>query len=84
MNAVGGWLYPKDKVFPLEKHIFEGKEYNVPRDTDYVLRLAYGDWEKLLPIKDRQWHATIVLPTQAPDVSWAMSWDDKPVISCES
>lgn len=64
----------EDVIFPLSLHLFEGKMYPVPKDPDAVLRQHYGDWRTLPPPEKRQWHASIICPTQAPDAPWAMPY----------
>ena len=65
-------------IFPLTKHVFEGKMYAVPRDSDAVLKQHYGDWRKLPPPEKRHWHASIICPTQAPDAPWARPFRAEP------
>lgn len=38
-------------IFPLARHVFEGKEYNVPRDADRYLTRLYGDWRTPPPVE---------------------------------
>ena len=45
------------KVFPLKQGVFEGKKYNIPNDTDYVLSNIYGkNYMELPPIEKRKTH----------------------------
>ena len=43
----------KSKYEPAAELMFEGKLYTVPRDYDYVLRRAYGDYMQLPPVEKR-------------------------------
>ena len=36
-----------DEIFPLTTHVFEGREFPVPRDADSHLRHLYGDYMQL-------------------------------------
>ena len=36
-----------DEIFPLTTHVFEGREFPVPRDADAHLRHLYGDYMQL-------------------------------------
>lgn len=58
-------------MFPLSQVVFCGKEYSAPHNSDAMLRAYYGDWRTLPPPEKRQWHASIICPTQAPDAPWA-------------
>jgi lipopolysaccharide cholinephosphotransferase len=44
------------KVFPASKGYFEGIEFNIPNDSDYCLKLFYGDYMKLPPETERVSH----------------------------
>lgn len=66
--------FTDDQLFPLQKHVFEGKLYNVPHDAEGVLTQLYGDWRTPPPEGKRQWHHSIVCPTQAPDAPWALPY----------
>ena len=44
---------PNNKYEPATELMFEGKPYTVPRDYDYVLRRAYGDYMQLPPVEKR-------------------------------
>ena len=43
----------KDKVLPLEKHLFEHDYYYVPKNYDEYLRKLYGDYMQLPPEEKR-------------------------------
>lgn len=62
-------------IFPVVKHIFEGKEYCIPNNADLFLTQQFGDWRKLPPEKDRVWHADIICPTTPPRAWWAMPYN---------
>lgn len=50
---------------------FEGEKYSSIAHPEKLLEAYYGDWRKLPPPEKRQWHASIICPTQAPDAPWA-------------
>lgn len=62
-------------LFPLSKVEFEGRKYFAPHRPEALLESYYGDWRKLPPPEKRQWHASIICPTQAPDAPWARKWE---------
>lgn len=37
----------KERIFPLKRIQFEGKEFNSPSDTNTYLKESYGDWERI-------------------------------------
>lgn len=46
-----------EDVFPIKKHLFEGKEFNIPNNYDNYLKKLYGNYYMKLPEKDKQiWH----------------------------
>lgn len=52
-----GWAYFEvDKIFPLQKGIFEGKYFQVPSDTHHYLTLLYGDYMKPPAESERRIH----------------------------
>lgn len=64
-----------DKVmFPLSRVMFEGRECFAPHDVDAYLTQYYGNWRELPPEDKREWHASIICPTQAPDAPWACKY----------
>lgn len=65
--------FTNEILFPLSTVVFEGRECNAPHDVDAYLTQYYGDWRTLPPPEKRQWHASIICPTQAPDVPWALN-----------
>lgn len=67
--------FSESDIFPLRKISFEGRECFAPNDVDAYLTQYYGDWRKLPPPEKRQWHASIICPTQAPDAPWARKWE---------
>ena len=67
--------FPDKVIFPLRTVTFEGRECFAPNDVDAYLTQYYGDWRKLPPPEKRQWHASIICPTQAPDAPWARKWE---------
>lgn len=72
--GVGVSLYQglkQDELFPFSTVTFEGKKYSAPHKPEALLEAYYGDWRKLPPPEKRQWHASIICPTQAPDAPWA-------------
>lgn len=46
-----------DDFFPLKSTKFEGYDFPIPNQSDKLLKLFYGDWHKLPPIEQRQFHA---------------------------
>ena len=44
------------KIFPTKKGKFEGVEFNIPNDFDYVLKTLYGNYMELPPEVDRVTH----------------------------
>ncbi len=46
-----------EDLFPLGEHVFEGRMFPVPHDSDHHLRLLYGDWTKLPDLDKIQPHA---------------------------
>lgn len=61
-------------LFPLSMVTFEGKEYSAPHNPEMLLETYYGDWRTLPPPEKRQWHASIICPTQAPNALWARQY----------
>lgn len=49
-------ILPKEKLFPVKTALFEGKEYPVPKEWDYVLKENYNDYMQLPPVEDRVTH----------------------------
>ena len=58
---------PKDKYFPSVKVEFEGKFYNAPRNSDYILKRIYGDYMKLPPEDKRVTHNPVRLKFEGED-----------------
>lgn len=53
-------IYEYDKLFPLKKIEFEGKQYNCFKDNDYYLRNLYGDdYMQLPPVEKRVTHCPV-------------------------
>ena len=48
--------FQKDKIFPLKEIEFEGHYFNVPNNTDYFLKVLYGNYMDLPPITERNHH----------------------------
>lgn len=44
-------------IFPVNKILFEGKEFNCPKDTDKYLRKLYGDYMKLPDLNNLHIHS---------------------------
>lgn len=68
------YICQEDWIFPLKRHKFEDREYFIPNNAEAILCQMYGDWHKLPPENQRNLHASIICPTQAPDVRWALKW----------
>ena len=74
---VGGGVYPGfeyEDIFPLKKHVFEGRMYNVPNKADKFLTMKYGDWRKMPPEEERRPHHSIICPTTPPRAAWSMPY----------
>lgn len=71
-----GYYIPfcKAKIYPTRMKRFEDGEFPVPNDPDAFLTGQYGDWRAIPPPEKRPRHATIIHPTQAPDLPWAMRY----------
>ncbi len=73
-----GWGYysgfDEQDIFPLKTHIFEGRMFNIPNNSDKFLTVKYGDWRTLPPESKRRTHHSIICPTQAPDAPWALKY----------
>ena len=56
------WYYklPKDCIFPLKTHVFEGYELSVPNNSDTYLSIIYGDWRDV-PDDIHTHHAEIIM-----------------------
>lgn len=69
----------KEDIFPLRKHCFEGKEYNIPRRAEDILSEYYGDWRTPPPDAAKGLHHTvgIICPTQPPVADWARPYKGK-------
>jgi len=65
-----------DDLFPLAKHVFEGREYYVPRRAEKILEMEFGNWRELPPEEKRQGHHTnFIFPTLAPLMAdWALPY----------
>ena len=74
MHEVGGFL-PRSKLLPLRLDRFQGKDVLVPKDSEALLRLIYGEgWRT--PDPNFQWRPT-------PEVTKRMRWyrEHKPALS---
>lgn len=57
-----GQVMPYDFYFPPGKHVYEGKEYNIPNKIEEYLRRSYGDNFMVLPPEEkRQTHQPLEL-----------------------
>jgi len=65
-------------IFPLTTIEFEGRQCLAPNNYDAYLTDYYGDWRQLPPPEKRQWHASIISPTKAPNVWWAKPYNPPP------
>lgn len=53
-------LHLKNKIFPLKNHIFEKKEYSIPKDSDYILKKIYGNNYMQIPKEsERETHQPV-------------------------
>ena len=48
--------YDED-IFPLSEHVFEGRMFPVPHDSDHHMQLLFGDWRQLPDLDQLQPHA---------------------------
>ena len=48
--------FKKDRIFPLKEMSFEGHLFKVPKDSDYYLKIMYGDYWNLPPEDKRGAH----------------------------
>lgn len=74
---IGWWDYPgfeESDIFPLVKREFEGRMFYTPKDSDKFLTTRYGDWRTPPSEAARRIHHSIICPTQAPEVPWAMKY----------
>ena len=67
---------PDDAIFPLGEHLFEGGNFPIPCDWEWVLKSQYKDWRVMPPVEERHWHSRFIFPTQAPESWWALKKDD--------
>lgn len=63
--------FTDEDLFPTSTVTFEGQTYAAPRNVEGYLRALYGNWRELPPPEKREWHASIICPTQAPNAPWA-------------
>lgn len=38
------WVYDYEQIFPLKKAVFEGYQFNIPADSDFMLKNIYGNY----------------------------------------
>ena len=53
---------PQEVLFPFKKHIFEGREFPVPNDSERYLTAVYGNWREIPPPDKRPKHSAFVIP----------------------
>lgn len=46
-------IFEKDKIEPLTQIQFNGRKFNAPKDSDYVLKTIYGNYMELPPVEQR-------------------------------
>lgn len=51
-----GEVFCKDVFVPVKKAVFEGRQVNVPNNTDMYLRNLYNDYMQLPPVEKRERH----------------------------
>ena len=61
-------------VVPIKECRFEDGDFPAPNNPEAFLESQYGNWREIPPPEKRPRHATIILPTQSPYVSWAMKY----------
>jgi lipopolysaccharide cholinephosphotransferase len=52
----GYWFFEKNILEELIPHVFEGDEFDIPKEYDTYLKQAYGDYMKLPPEEERITH----------------------------
>ncbi len=57
-----------EDIFPLSTMLFEGMPFPVPRDSDHMLRLLYGDYTMLPPPESIREHASAVGIAPPPSI----------------
>ena len=58
-NHFFGEIYERNDFYEQKKHIFEGRNWNIPKESDKYLRHMYGDYMILPPKEKREKHALI-------------------------
>lgn len=51
-----------ETLLPLKKHVFEGRDYPVPNDSETYLTTVFGNWRELPPVDKRPKHSAFVFP----------------------
>lgn len=63
--------FEETHLYPLQLGRFEGRDYPIPHDAEFVLRTNFGDWRKLPPESERHGHhSSIMLPIQTMGFWW--------------
>lgn len=53
--------FDKNRIIPVKRTLFEGKEICIPNDPDYCLKLQFGDYMKIPPIDKIEVHASDIV-----------------------
>ena len=52
----------EEQLFPTKEHLFEGLNFPIPNDWEWVLKTEYSNWRELPPEADRFCHTKLVIP----------------------
>jgi lipopolysaccharide cholinephosphotransferase len=68
-NKIKKNIFKNDKIFPLTKLFFEGKQYWVPGDYHACLEYYYGNYMELPPVEQRVTHGVDFIEFDDPEMS---------------
>ena len=52
----------EEQLFPTKEHLFEGLNFPIPNDWEWVLKTEYSNWRELPPEADRVCHTKLIIP----------------------